>query len=50
MNRYFDTRQTQAASAVASIKQLASTPLSVDLPQISDSLAAVRAVRTVPGR
>jgi uncharacterized protein HemX len=50
MNRYVDTRQAPTASAAALIKQLASTPLSVDLPQISDSLAAVRAVRTVPTR
>ncbi len=50
MNRYIDARQAPAASAAALIKQLASTPLSVDLPQISDSVAAVRAVRTVPIR
>lgn len=50
MNRYVDTRQAPTASAAALIKQLASTPLSVDLPQINDSLAAVRAVRTVPTR
>lgn len=50
MNRYIDTRQAPAASAAALIKQLASTPLSVDVPQISESLAAVRAVRTVPIR
>jgi uncharacterized protein HemX len=50
MNRYIDTRQAPAASAAALIKQLASTPLSVDVPQISESVAAVRAVRTVPIR
>jgi uncharacterized protein HemX len=35
MNRYIDTRQAATASAAALIKQLASTPLSVDLPQIA---------------
>lgn len=48
MGRHIDTRQPAAAAALAQVKQFASTPLSVDLPQISDSLAAVRAVRTVP--
>lgn len=48
MMRYIDTRQPAAGAALAQVKQFASTPLSVDLPQISDSLAAVRAVRTVP--
>jgi hypothetical protein len=31
-------------------QQLAGTPLSVDAPQINDSIAAARAARTTPGR
>ena len=46
MARYIDTRTPQVASAVASLKQLAATALSVELPTIGDSLAAVRALRT----
>jgi uroporphyrin-3 C-methyltransferase/uroporphyrinogen III methyltransferase/synthase len=48
MNRYFDVRQRDAASALASMKQLASAPLSVETPNINDSVSAVRAVRTAP--
>ena len=50
MNRYFDVRQRDAASALVSMKQLASAPLSVETPNINDSVSAVRAVRTAPGR
>ncbi|MGZ8254332.1 MAG: uroporphyrinogen-III C-methyltransferase [Burkholderiaceae bacterium] len=50
MNRYFDVRPRDAAGALASMKQLASAPLSVETPNINDSVAAVRAVRTAPGR
>jgi uroporphyrin-3 C-methyltransferase len=50
MTRYVDTRQPNAAAALGLIKQLGSTALSVDVPQINDSLAAVRAARTMPGR
>jgi len=50
MTRYVDTRQPNAAAALGLLKQLGSTPLSVDVPQINDSLAAVRAARTTPGR
>jgi hypothetical protein len=32
------------------MKQLASAPLSVETPNINDSVSAVRAVRTAPGR
>ena len=46
MARYIDTRTPQVASAVASLKQLGATALSVELPTIGDSLAAVRALRT----
>jgi uroporphyrin-3 C-methyltransferase len=50
MTRYVDTRQPNAAAALGLLKQLGTTALSVDVPQINDSLAAVRAARTTPGR
>ncbi|MGE5162294.1 MAG: uroporphyrinogen-III C-methyltransferase, partial [Betaproteobacteria bacterium] len=50
VNRYFDGRQRDTAAALASMKQLASAPLSVETPNINDSVSAVRAVRTAPGR
>ncbi len=50
LTRYFDTRAAPVASALTAIKQLASTALSVELPTIGDSMAAVRAVRTAPIR
>ena len=50
MTRYFDVRPRDTAAALASMKQLASAPLSVETPTINDSVAAVRAVRTAPGR
>lgn len=49
-NRYFDVRQRDVAAALASMRQLASAPLSVETPNINDSVSAVRAVRTTPGR
>jgi uroporphyrinogen III methyltransferase/synthase len=48
MTRYVDTRSAPAAGALALMKQLASTALSVELPTIGDSMAAIRAVRTSP--
>lgn len=45
VNRYYDTRQTAAATLLLQLKQLASAPLSVDLPQVSDSIAALAALR-----
>jgi uroporphyrin-3 C-methyltransferase/uroporphyrinogen III methyltransferase/synthase len=50
LNRYFDVRQRDTAAALASMKQLASAALSVETPNLNDSVAAVRAVRTTPGR
>jgi uroporphyrin-3 C-methyltransferase len=50
MNRYFDVRQRDAAAALAAMKQLASAPLSVETPSVNDSVAAVRALRSVPAR
>lgn len=46
MTRYVDTRHPQAAAALATVRQLASTALSVELPTISDTMTAMRAVRT----
>ena len=48
MARYVDTRSPAAAGALGVLRQLASTALSVELPTIGDSMAAIRAVRTVP--
>ena len=48
MARYIDIRSPPAAGALALIKQLASTALSVELPTIGDSMAAIRAVRVTP--
>lgn len=45
LTRYFDVRAPGTVSAQAQLKQLASLPLSVDLPQASDSLAALRGLR-----
>ncbi len=48
MARYVDTRSAAAAGALTLIKQLASTALSVEVPTIGDSMAAIRAVRVTP--
>ncbi len=50
IKRYVDTHQPNVAAALATLKQLGSTGLSVEVPQINDSMAAVRAARTTPGR
>jgi uncharacterized protein HemX len=50
MTRYFDVRQRDAAAALASMKQLATAPLSVETPNVNDSVSAVRAMRSTPGR
>jgi uroporphyrin-3 C-methyltransferase/uroporphyrinogen III methyltransferase/synthase len=50
LNRYFDVRHRDAAAALASMKQLATAALSVEAPNINDSVSAVRAVRATPGR
>jgi len=42
MKRYYDTRAKTTAAALASLKQLAASSISVELPTISDSLTAVR--------
>jgi uroporphyrin-3 C-methyltransferase/uroporphyrinogen III methyltransferase/synthase len=48
MARYFDSRSPPVAAAQSLIKQLASTALSVEVPTIGDSMAAIRAVRITP--
>ncbi len=48
LQRYFDTRSPSVAAAQSLIKQLGSTALSVDVPTITDSMAAIRAVRITP--
>ncbi|MGH6624388.1 MAG: uroporphyrinogen-III C-methyltransferase [Burkholderiaceae bacterium] len=50
MARYVDVRSPAAGAAFAQIKQLAAIPLSVDVPNINDSVAAVRAARPAAAR
>ena len=50
MTRFFDTKNREAGAALGSMKQLASAALSVDTPNVNDSVAAVRAARTAPAR
>lgn len=50
MLRYVDVRTPAAAAALALVKQLTTTSLSVDVPQVNDSVAAVRAARSTPVR
>lgn len=50
MTRFFDNRNREAAAALGSMRQLASAPLSVETPNVNDSVAAVRAARTAPAR
>jgi uroporphyrin-3 C-methyltransferase len=40
--RYYDTRAKATAAALASLKQLAASSISVELPTVGDSLTAVR--------
>jgi len=42
LERYFDTRARAAAAAIAVLKQIGSSGISMALPTIGDSLAAVR--------
>ncbi len=48
--KHVDTRQPAAAGALAQLKQIAATALTVEVPQINDSVAAVRSTRVTPGR
>jgi len=45
VSRYFDPRAKPTAAALATIKQLADTPVAIAAPDINASLAAVRAAR-----
>ena len=42
IQRYFDVRSRPAAAALANLKQLGASGISIDLPNISESLTAVR--------
>lgn len=42
IRRYFDVRARPVAAALANLKQLAASGIDIDLPNISDSLEAVR--------
>ena len=46
ITRYFDARSRPATAALASIKQVAETPVAIAAPDINTSLAAVRTART----
>ncbi len=46
IGRYFDQGSKQTADALAQLKQLSSTPLSFEMPSISESLEAVRGFKS----
>ncbi len=48
LQRYFDTRARSTQAGREVIKQLQESPLSIDMPTLSTSLAAVRQSRTRP--
>jgi uroporphyrin-3 C-methyltransferase len=50
MQRYLDTRQKSVQSAIATIGQLAATPMAGDMPDLSRSLEAVRTLRAAGER
>jgi len=43
--RYFDAKQRITANALATVKQLAESPVAIAVPDINASLAAVRTAR-----
>jgi uroporphyrin-3 C-methyltransferase/uroporphyrinogen III methyltransferase/synthase len=45
VNRYFDTRSIAVSSAAGQLKTLAGSTLSVDVPQLAESIAALRQAR-----
>ena len=45
IQKYFDARSRQATTMVASLRQVAETPVSIAAPDINTSLAAVRTAR-----
>ncbi len=50
ITRYFDVKQPAAGSALLQLKQLAQSPLNVDLPSLDESLAALRTARPALAR
>jgi uncharacterized protein HemX len=46
ITRYFDAKSRPATLALASLKQIAETPVAIAAPDINASLAAVRTART----
>ena len=46
VSRYFDPRDKRTQTALATLKQLEAATVSVELPSIAESLAAVRSLRT----
>jgi len=50
IKRYFDTRSSRSAEALAQLEQLASAPLQLELPSIEGSVNAVRALEARGGR
>lgn len=45
LSRYFDTRAKPTMSALSTLRQLAASPVGAELPDISESLAAVRSYK-----
>lgn len=45
LTRYFDARQAATVTVQTQLRQLSAAPLSVDVPQIGESLAALNALR-----
>ncbi|MDD5330983.1 MAG: uroporphyrinogen-III C-methyltransferase [Sulfuricella sp.] len=50
LRRYFDVKAKPTQAALANLKQLASGPVSIEMPDISDSLNAVRNYKLVRER
>jgi len=46
LNRYFDAKAKPTQAALATVKQLAESPVSISVPDINTSLAAVRTARS----
>jgi uncharacterized protein HemX len=45
IGKFFDTRAKPTVAALATLKQVAETPVSITVPDINASLAAVRTAR-----
>jgi uncharacterized protein HemX len=50
MERYLDTRQKSVQSAIATVTQLAATPMAGEMPDLGRSLEAVRTLRAAGER